>query len=98
MTGLSTSAIQRRIDQQCKVGLARARLAKAEAQASGAVKYEGQTCMRCESNIRYSQTGNCVECTFHREGMRRELKRALSATALASCKARTAAPTQPARR
>ena len=58
----------------CKVEIASARLAKALAQAAGAVKYEGQTCVRCESNIRYSQTGNCVECTFHREGVRRELK------------------------
>lgn len=59
-------------DYAAKLSLARARLAKAEARAAGQVKYEGQPCARCDSTLRYSQTGNCVECTFRREGYRRE--------------------------
>ena len=54
------------------VEIAKARLAKAVAREAGRKKYEGQKCARCDSNIRYAQTGNCVECTFRREGLRRE--------------------------
>lgn len=62
-------------DHAAQIETARARLAKAEARAAGQVKYTGQTCYRCDSSLRYAQTGNCVECTIHRQNMRRESNR-----------------------
>lgn len=55
-----------------EVDIARARLAKALAKQAGDVKYEGQVCAVCESSIRYTKGGNCVECNFRRKGISRE--------------------------
>lgn len=45
--------------------------AKLAARAAGKVKFQGSRCKRGH-NIRYTSTGNCVECiAMHRDNQRR---------------------------